>query len=602
MEGAAHRRAILTTISVLLWQVRHMLSRALSILGFGLAYFVAAAIPVALTRFDGGVALVWVATALLTAKLLISPLEQRLELSLIALIASVCATGLFGLGWLAALPLALINVGEALITSTLMRSIERGRGKSSRALATFVLVGCLVNPAVSGIFGAFVVDQVTGTGFISNYRGWYLGRALGMLIFAPVAVHVMRGDVARWLISVFDRRDFEDVAVLAVAVFTITATFSQNTFPLLFLPVLVLVGFTVRAGYVGAMIGNVLLASIGGYFTAKGWGPIALMHSTPTVATLFMQLYLGATALTLLPVATILLDQKRASSLLSDSEERYRMLADNVTDIVIAMDPNGLVTYISPSIRQYGNYTVEEVIGKSALELIDPGFHEIVRETHVRMLKAQTTPVIVEYVGATRDGRCRWFETIGRSMRDETGMTIGVVGTVRETTERRHLENELSIAAQSDVLTGLPNRRAFFDAARHFEAVREVGCIAMLDLDHFKRVNDRYGHAAGDQVLRAFVAIGQEEIRSSDTFARLGGEEFVILLPGASLEQAEKVCQRILDNFAQTQVKVGRQAISVTASAGIAQFDRGIDEVLQRADAALYRAKEDGRAQLALAA
>ena len=74
------------------------------------------------------------------------------------------------------------------------------------------------------------------------------------------------------------------------------------------------------------------------------------------------------------------------------------------------------------------------------------------------------------------------------------------------------------------------------------------------------------------------------------------------MLPGASLEQAEKVCQRILDNFAQTQLKVGRQAINVTASAGIAQFDRGIDEVLQRADAALYRAKEDGRAQLALAA
>ena len=579
-----------------------MVRRALSILGFGFAYFVTAAVPLALTRFGGGVALVWVATALLTAKLLVSPKERRLELSLIAVFASACATGVYGIGWVGALPLALIHVGEALLTATIMGAMDKRQGNRNRSFIWFMLIGCLVSPAISGVFGASVIHQAVGGNLITGYLDWYLGHGLGILIFAPAAVHCLRGEVTGWFVSAARRGDIGHLSMFLVALTVILLTFSQRSLPLLFLPVLALAIFTIRAGHVGATIGILVLASISTYYTAQGTGPVALVGGSPRFITQFMQFYLGATALTLLPVAAILHEQKRVSTLMSDSEERYRMLADNVTDIVIAMDPNGLVTYISPSISQYGNYTVEEVIGKSALELIDPGFHEIVRETHVRMLKAQTTPVIVEYVGATRDGRCRWFETIGRSMRDETGMTIGVVGTVRETTERRHLENELSIAAQSDELTGLPNRRAFFDAARHFEATREVGCIAMLDLDHFKRVNDSYGHAAGDQVLRAFAEIGQEEIRSSDTFARLGGEEFVILLPGASLEQAEKVCQRILDNFAQTQLKVGRQAINVTASAGIAQFDRGIDEVLQRADAALYRAKEDGRAQLALAA
>ncbi|MEO7248086.1 MAG: diguanylate cyclase [Novosphingobium sp.] len=579
-----------------------MVGRTLSILGFGFAYFVAVAASIVLAKFDGGVAVAWLATALLAAKLLISPRDRWLELALISVVASVCATGQFGLGWSSAWPLAVVNVGEALIAAIVMRVIEQRVGKSGSSIYWFFLASALVSPAISAIPGAFLIDHATNKGFFSEYRNWYISRSLGMLLFAPVLVQWMRGDVARWLGSAFLRRDLGAMALLSVTVITIIATFSQNTYPLLFLPVLALVGFTIRTGYVGATIGNVLLAMIGGYFTSKGWGPIALTQSAPDVATQFMQFYVGATALTLLLVATILNDQRLASALLSDSEMRYRMLADNVTDIVIATDVNGIVTYISPSISQYGNYTVKELIGKSALELIDPGFHEIVRENHVRMLKAQATPVIVEYVGVTRDGRCRWFETIGRSLLDETGMAIGVVGTVRETTGRRRLENELSIAAQRDVLTGLPNRRAFFDVARSLEATREPGCLAVIDLDNFKRVNDSHGHAAGDKVLRLFGQIGDAAIRSTDMLARLGGEEFAILLPGATMEQARVICQRILDNLANATMTQGPAKFHVTASAGLAEFDGTIDDALQRADAALYQAKDQGRARLALAA
>lgn len=583
-------------------QISAMLRWALSILGFGVVYFVAAAVPIVLTRFEGGVAVVWVATALLTARLLTVPVERRPALCLMALISGICATGMFGLGWRVALPLAAVNVGEALLAATIMHRLETRHGATAWSFARFLIVSCVLCPALSAGPGAWLVDAASHTGFLSNVKGWFLGRSLGMLIFAPVSVHLLSGDIGKWFGSAFQRRDLGDFALLGLAIFMMIGTFSQNSYPLLFLPVLALVGFTLRAGYVGASIGNMLLACIGGYFTMKGWGPIALLHGSPAAATQFMQLYLGATALTMLPVATILLEQKRASVLLTDSEERYRMLADNVTDIVITMDLNGMVTYVSPSIRQYGGYSAEELIGQSALILIDPGFHDIVRETHVRMVKAQTTPVVVEYVGMTRDGKCRWFETIGRSLRDDSGMVIGVVGTVRETTGRRHLENELSIAAQSDVLTGLPNRRAFFDVARNFEALNETGCLALIDLDHFKRVNDSHGHAAGDKVLRLFAQIGEEAIRSTDMLARLGGEEFALILPGASIAQAQAICQRILDDLAHATMMQGGVKFHVTASAGIALFAGTIDDVLQKADTALYQAKGQGRARLALAA
>ena len=114
-----------------------------------------------------------------------------------------------------------------------------------------------------------------------------------------------------------------------------------------------------------------LLSAISCYFTAQGMGPIALVHATPTFITQFMQFYLGATALTLLPVATILDAQKRATGLISESEERYRILADNVTDVVVAMDLKGILTYISPSIRHYGRQTAEAVAGVHGEHRVD---------------------------------------------------------------------------------------------------------------------------------------------------------------------------------------------------------------------------------------
>ena len=158
----------------------------------------------------------------------------------------------------------------------------------------------------------------------------------------------------------------------------------------------------------------------------------------------------------------------------------------------------------------------------------------------------------------------------------------------------------------TDPLTGLANRRAFEAAVAARTAVRndgETDCIALFDIDLFKRVNDTYGHDAGDVVLCGFAKVLSGAIRRDDTVARIGGEEFAVLFSNSSIPDALMICERIRQEMAQSSVEVGGQAIRVTVSGGVAILcEEGIERALKQADQALYAAKRGGRDQMALAA
>lgn len=158
----------------------------------------------------------------------------------------------------------------------------------------------------------------------------------------------------------------------------------------------------------------------------------------------------------------------------------------------------------------------------------------------------------------------------------------------------------LRVVATRDGLTGLLNRKAFLDLAAEQLADRATaggtGVLVLADLDHFKRVNDTYGHTAGDRVLQSFAQACTATVRSTDLVGRYGGEEFVLLVPGASLDRAERMAQEISRRLAETSAGAG--VVMPTASYGIAVYDErssDLDEVIEAADEALYRAKSLGR-------
>src|SRR3990167_4654444 len=202
----------------------------------------------------------------------------------------------------------------------------------------------------------------------------------------------------------------------------------------------------------------------------------------------------------------------------------------------------------------------------------------------------------------------RESEQTFRRLFDHNGNFAGVEGIYRDVTQRKNLERELQRLATTDMLTGMANRRAFLELA---ESTFQRACaqgepltLLMLDLDHFKAINDRFGHLEGDRVLVEFARTIKTHLRASDTVGRLGGEEFGLLLPLTTPSEGGDVAARILDAIRTLELTDSTgQSYRITTSMGLSAHppsDRNLRELLDRADQALYLAKRRGRDQIAM--
>lgn len=170
------------------------------------------------------------------------------------------------------------------------------------------------------------------------------------------------------------------------------------------------------------------------------------------------------------------------------------------------------------------------------------------------------------------------------------------------------LEGEMRSLASYDALTGLLSRHAFFDRANNYVSLarrdRSVFSVLIADLDHFKSINDQFGHPAGDAVLRLFADVVNSVARRSDLVGRLGGEEFAMILPSTGTPEALEFSERLHDAIQKAVLKHGDKLIEYTASIGVTSFDpesdESLDNLLARADLALYEAKANGRNQTAV--
>ena len=305
--------------------------------------------------------------------------------------------------------------------------------------------------------------------------------------------------------------------------------------------------------------------------------------------------------------------QHRLREELRISEERYRLLAENARDVIWTMQPDGQISYLSPSIQLLRGFTPEEAM-RQPLEQIHPPASRQRSAAYFAQLRADTaagrTPPSfrgeLEYF--CRDGSTIWAEVMALPMFDAQGRFEKLLGVSRDISERKRFERQLLEANQelerlatTDGLTGIWNRR-HLETRIEQEIARsdrygEPLSLILCDLDHFKSINDRFGHQCGDQVLIEFCRRVQQQLRSSDGFGRWGGEEFLILLPCSDADAARALADKLRQAIGATPFDpIG----TVTSSFGVAQRRPGEpeDEWLQRVDEQLYAAKAAGRNQV----
>lgn len=575
-----------------------------------LVYFATASLALLTSRFEGGIAFIWVANAFLMAELLTTPTRYWWRPIAACTVTSTAATTLFGMGPQAAIPMAVINMAEALIVASLHRRFVPGNvvAGSLKPLLVFVASLCGVANVVGAFGAAFVASAVTGGSFWANWLAWYSGHVLGALICAPSLAVLLQGEAHRWLRETGMKMKLEAFALLMLFALVSWITFHQASYPLLFLPMLPLVIIAFRIGHLGASVAILLLVGIGGAAVLSSPNPLDMIVASIGQRIQFFQFYLAFSFLISVPVAAELNGRKRLFQMLRDSEARYRIIADHSGDVVLNIDAQGIIQYASPSVIQRIGQTPDAMIGRVATDFVDAGDRALVIATHRKSMAEPGAIHMVEFRRRESNGDTIWYEMVAQAILDQRGVPTGIVSTLRDMSRHKAMERELKAVANVDELTGAATRRAFLE--RLDEVVAGGGkddsyCLALIDVDHFKRVNDQYGHAAGDRALRAFVDRLRPELRSTDMIGRLGGEEFAILLPHTDLAHASTICERLRTTVAAMIVPIDtRRNLSITFSAGLVQLIDLEDgtTALEAADKALYQAKHSGRNCIRLAA
>jgi len=273
----------------------------------------------------------------------------------------------------------------------------------------------------------------------------------------------------------------------------------------------------------------------------------------------------------------------------------HNLIVRNINSGILVLDAEGRLVEINPFAKKLIGAVGENAIGKSLDTVLKDwpkiGYSPQINEQYEQEISLQ------------QESDSLYFLAQISPIRNERNKSVGHVIVLVDITDRKYAEMELERLARTDVLTGITNRRHFFELAEAQFAVAQRYSrdltIMMLDVDHFKSVNDRYGHLAGDLVLQFVAQECQHHMRTTDIFARYGGEEFICLLPEQTEKGAVELAERIRRMLEQAEVKFEAQSLKVTASFGLAliQKESGLtlEQLIDRADQALYQSKRDGR-------
>ena len=571
-----------------------------------IARFLALAIVIALlcwisinyTREPGGIAALWMSSGVLTGILLTSARRSWPGYVIATFIANVAVRIALGDPWYVAVGLPFASLVDAVpVAMALVHWVGdvTDPSKISRA-GRVAFASTLLSCAVSALLAAPLIASVRGVSFGWTYAMWYTTHALGMIVFATFTT-VACSLGWRFTGKPERRREFTLTIVLIGAV--CLAVFAQSRYPLLFLvyPPLLLCVFRHRLA--GAVLATALVSASAIAATLSNNGPFRMFADDGlSQRILLMQAFIATICLVTFPVLTVLAERRHFARKLVESQRRLRAIADNIPAFVMHVDPTEHYTFINAYAGRMLGVDGDSLIGHTVRKLAGE-VYEQVKPWSEAALRGETVTYELE---RKMSGRRYHMQSTYVPDVDDSGRIGGYYVLSFDITRLKQVERELSLIARHDSLTGLPNRRyldEYFEMAiaRQRRSGRPM-VVIYLDIDHFKDINDRLGHAIGDVVLCEFARRLRRAVYDTDFVARLGGDEFLVL--GENVDTTEflaLIAEKLQGAFA-SGIPTENGELFVTSSIGVAFFPvshRRPDEMIRIADGALYEAKTAGR-------
>ncbi len=292
----------------------------------------------------------------------------------------------------------------------------------------------------------------------------------------------------------------------------------------------------------------------------------------------------------------------------------FFQIAETANDIIIVTTPNldppgPTIIYVNPAFMRLTGYTAAEAIGMSPRILQGPGTSRQALDA-IRAALGEGRPVREKVLNFAKCGAPYWLDLRIVPLRDSHGTITHFAAIERDVTMDKRRLDELEFVVDRDTLTGIPNRRALLRAiedeikalnARGRAGAPAIGpCLAFIDVDHFKQVNDERGHAVGDAVLFGVAERLAENVRRADILGRIGGEEFAVYMPSVTLRDAEALAERLRRAVTAAPFMTPVGPVPVTVSIGVAAYKTSdtVARLMKRADTAMYAAKRAGRDQV----
>ncbi|HKR00974.1 MAG TPA: diguanylate cyclase [Pyrinomonadaceae bacterium] len=327
----------------------------------------------------------------------------------------------------------------------------------------------------------------------------------------------------------------------------------------------------------------------------------ASARNTTITLTLFGALLLGFLPAGYLAIRRDIKKRRRAEEALRESEERSKYLIEHARELIYRTDAAGRLLFVNPTSIETLKFSEEELVGRHYLDLVKPDFREQVERFYGRQLIKKIPNAYLEIPVLTKEGKEIWLGQ-NTQLVLEQGRVVGFQAIARDMTERKRAIEELHSLSLTDDLTGLYNRRGFLTLVeqqlKHADRTNERFVLIFADLDGLKQINDRFGHHEGSRGIVKAAEILRQTFRTSDIVARLGGDEFTVLALAASNENAETIKARLQEKIHDFNAR-RELAYDLSMSVGIVLLDPSsnlsIEDLLRKADAAMYEHKQEGK-------